>query len=63
MIRPRIRLRLNPRGDSFSETSGVPVGGGVKDGLGEGLTGMGVKVGVCKAVAVAGGVTSRSNFC
>lgn len=60
-----MRLRLNPRGDSFSETSGVPVpvGGGVKDGLGEGLTGMGVKVGVCKAVAVAGGVTSRSNFC
>ena len=63
MVRPKIRLRLSPRGDSVSVTSGVSVDGGVMDGLGEGVTGMGVRVGVSKAVAVAGGVMSRSSFC
>ena len=65
MIKPKIRPRLSPRGDevSVSATSGVPVGRGVMDGLGEGVIGMGLGVCVCAAVAVAGGVTRRSNFC
>ena len=47
------------RGDGVGVIGGVPVdGGGVLDGLGEGVivTGLGVSVGV------AGGATRRSNF-
>jgi len=63
MITTNIRLKPNPLGDGdrVSVTSGVPVGDGVMDGLGEGEIAIGL--GVCVAVAVAGGVTSRSNFC
>ena len=43
--------------------SGVPVGGGAADGVADGVIGSGIKVGVCTAVAVGGGVTSSSNFC
>ena len=65
MARPAIRLRLIPLDDAerVSATSGVPVDVGVMNGLGEGVKGVGVRVGVSKAVAVAGGVTSRRSFC
>lgn len=50
--------------EAFARATGcVAVGDGVKDGLGEGVTATSVEVGVCGAVAVAGGVTIRSNFC
>jgi hypothetical protein len=58
IVAPKTRPRLDLRGDSVSATSGVPVGDGVMDGLGEGVTVTGLGV----SVAVAGGVTSRSNF-
>ena len=61
MITPIIRLRPNPLGDgdSVSMTGGIRVGDGVMDGLGEGV----IVIGLCVAVAVAGGVTRSSNFC
>ena len=62
MVTPKIRPMPDLRGVSVVVTGGVRVGGGgVMDGLGEGVIGIGL--GVCVAVAVAGGVTSRSNFC
>ena len=63
-ITPKINIRLNPRGVSVSAASGVCVGGGgVRDGIANGVTGAGGRVGVSMAVAVAGGVTSSSNLC
>ena len=65
-IAPKIRIRLNPLGDevSVSVTSGACVGGGgVRDGIADGVTGAGGRVGVSMAVAVGGGVTSSSSFC
>ena len=63
-ITPKIRLRLNLRGVSVSAASGVCVGGGgVRDEVADGVTGIGVRVGVSMAVAVGGGVTSSSSFC
>ena len=59
VVIPNIRLSPNLRGEDVVVTGGVPVGGGgVMDGLGEGVivTGPGV------SVAVTGGTTSRSNF-
>src|SRR5687767_14484899 len=61
MITLNIRLSPNLRGESVSVIGGVPVGDGVMDGLREGEIAIGL--GVCVAVAVAGGVTRRSNFC
>ena len=58
-ITAKIRLRPNLRGDAVVVTSGVPVsGGGVMDGLGEGV----IVIGLGVSVDVAGGVTRRSNF-
>ena len=59
MVTPRIRPRFTPGGESGAVTGGVTVGEGGREGEGDGVivTGLGVNV------AVAGGVTSRSNFC
>ena len=60
VIRPNITPSPDRRGDSVSVTSGVPVASGeVRVGLGEGVVVGGPSV----AVAVAGGVTRRINFC
>ena len=58
VVKPRISLKSKRRGDFETGSGGVAVGDGVRDGLGEGVivTGLGVEV------AVAGGVTGRSNF-
>jgi hypothetical protein len=63
VVTPKIRLRPNLRvdGDRVAVTEGVPVGGGVMDGLGDDVSVVGL--GVCVAVGVAGGATRRSNFC
>jgi hypothetical protein len=61
MTTPKITLKpdLDLRGESVAVTGGVPVGaGGVKDGEGEGV----IVAGLGVDVAVAGGVTRRSNF-
>ena len=60
IVTPKIRLSPDLRGDSVAVTSGVPVGdSGLMDGAREGVTVMGLGVNV----AVAGGVTRRTNFC
>ena len=62
MVIPKIRINPELAWDSLAVTIGVPVGvGGVTDGLGEDITVVGL--GVCGAVAVACGVTSRISFC
>jgi hypothetical protein len=53
------RPDLREGGDCVSAISGVPVGEGVREGLGVGVIVMGIGV----SVAVAGGATSRINFC
>ena len=61
VVRPKMRLRPDPREGSVSGTAGVSVGSRVIEGLGEGETEIGL--GVCVAVGVTGGVTRSSNFC
>lgn len=58
-ITPKIRPKLDLRGDSVAATIGVPVGDGVMDGLGAGV----IVAGPGVNVAVAGGVMRRSIFC
>ena len=58
MVRPKIRLKSNLRGDGDRvartvSAGAVPVGGGVMDGLGDEVIVIGLEV--CVAVVVAGG--------
>ena len=55
-IIPRLDLEVLPA----VVTTGVPVSEGVMDGRGEGVD---IAVGLGVSVGVAGGATSRSNFC